>query len=367
MKKNLCISPCWKILFTAILISFSTGVLASNSQGIPKVLEQLELVTMKLSQIESQLTSQQQQLTELQQETIPCTPDRYRSGVCGEGNLPFDLVVSICGSLSGEATIEGKYAVDSRTSVQGGVGWKEVLDVDITVEAGMPGAVVIPGTPIPVIFPSEIAASAGGSVGLGMDGCIEGIKIPIGKNIDRDRVLALIAKLENGAQQIQASLLDALDNAYNTEAIANALAAKDVLASVEFNGDDPLSVFTSNEVLQLANLLPAGERMNRLVTNPGDMIPNIDPFNFRLCDSFQNSPVLNEKMNNVCSFVSNDLPQFGVVSGAFEKIDDLNKLMLDLPETIEFIISDIMPDVSTLPSPLPPTSRFCQRFPRLCR
>jgi len=366
MEKYLNIPLCWKAIFMAILISSSTSVIASNSQGIPKVLEQLEQVTMKLSEIESRLISQQQQLTQLQQETIPCTPDRYRSGLCGEGNLPFDLVVSLCGNLSGEAAIEGKYAVDSRTSVQGGVGWKEVLDVDLTVEAGMPGTVIMPGTPIPVIFPSEIAATAGGSIGLGMDGCIEGIKIPIGKNIDGDRVLALLAKLENGADQIQTALLDAIDNAYNSEIVASALTAKDAMASREFNGIDPLSVFTSNEVLQLANLLPSGDRMRNVITNPGDMIPDIDPFDFRLCDSFQHSLVLNEKMNNVCSFITNQLPPFGLVSGAFETIDNLNDLMLDLPHTIEFIVSDIVPEVAIPSPPLPSTSRFCQRFPRLC-
>ena len=201
-----------------------------------------------------------------------------------------------------------------------------------------------------------------------MSTCIEGIKIPIGKNIDGSRVLALIEKLEAGAGQIQTALMDAIDNTYNTQAVANALAARDAFASLELNSDDPLSIFTSDEVSQLASLLPAGNRMKTLISNPQDMIPDIDPLNFRLCDRFQNSPILNEKTQALCSFVRSDLPQFSVVSGAFDKIDIISNSMQDLPETIEYIISDIVPDVPTpTVPPLPSTSRFCERFPRLCR
>lgn len=362
----------WKTIFSVILISISGNTLAASSNngtgGIPQVLEQLELVSSQLSQVQLQLDNQQRQLTELQQETIPCTPDRYRNDLCGEGNLPFDLVVSICGNLGGQVTIDGKYALESKTSIQGGVGWKEVVDVDLTIEGGMP-VVLTPLGPFgpPIIIPNEIAVAAGGSIGLGMDTCLEGIKIPIGKNIDRNRVLALIEKLEMGAGQIQTTLLDAIDNAYNSEVVANALAAKNAFASFEFSSDDPLSVFTSNEVLQLATLLPAGTRMSALITNPRNIIPEIDPLNLRLCDSFQNSPILNDKMATLCTFV-NTLPEFAVVAGAFEKIDEINGLIQDLPDTVEYIIKDVLPDVS-VPSipPLPPTSRFCKRFPRFCR
>lgn len=364
MKKYLCMPPQWNSLLIVILLGFSNITSAANSNGIPAVLEQLEQISMQLSQIESKLTSQQTQLTQLQQQTIPCTPSRYRSGLCGEGNLPFDLVVSLCGSLGGEASIEGKYALESKTSVQGGVGWKEVIDVDLTVEAGMP--VIIAPLGVPVVLPNEIAAGAGGSIGLGMDGCIEGIKIPIGQNIAPDRVLALLSRLENGAGQLQEALLNAIETTYNSEIVANALAAKDLLASTEFHSDDPLSVFTSDEMTQLVSLLPAGGRMQQVISHPVDMLPDIDPFDFRLCDGFQNSPLLDQKMNHLCSFVSNDLPQFAVVAGAFQTVENLNGMLLDLPETIEFIVSDIVPDVPALPSPLPPTSRFCQRFPRLC-
>ena len=343
---------------------------ASNSNhGIPQVLQRLELVTNQLNQIQSQLESQQQQLTNLQEETIPCTPDRYRDGLCGEGNLPFDLVVSICGNLGGGVGIGGSYKLTSSTHIQGGVGWKEVVDVDLTIGADMPVAITpIPAVPIPIILPSEVAVGAEGSVGLGVDACIDGIKIPIGKNIARDRVLALITKLENGASQIQEALLDAIDDAYNTEAIATALQAREAFASLEVNSEDPLAVFTSDEVTQLVSLLPAGSRLSGLITDPGSMIPDINPLDFRLCEGFRNSPVLNEKMDAACAFVENQLPRFDVVAGAFDKVDDIESMMQDLPNAIEYIIQEVIPDVAppSLP-PLPPESRFCQRFPRLCR
>lgn len=357
---------------TAALISPSQAG-SNGSGGIPEVLRQLELVTgnlevvtSKLESIESRLTFQRAQITELQEQTIPCTPERYRANLCGDGNLPFDLVVSICAGMGGSAGIDGKYAIDSKMSIQGGVGWKEVLDVDLTAEAGMPVVLKAPFLP-PVILPNEIAISGGASIGLDVNGCIEGIKIPIGGNIDRARIDALLAMLEDGSSEIQESLLSAMESTYNFTAITAALEAQRSIASNRFESADPLSVFTDAQVRELLANLPVGSRLSELVGNPADMVPDFDPTNLNLCDSFQGSLVISEKTARLCTFVGTSLPQFNTVADAFERIATLESLMLDLPDTIEYLVREALPDIDPILNPLPPTSKFCLRFPRLCR
>lgn len=359
-----------------LAITFAAPSIAGNngSGGIPEVLRQLEVVSgnlesvsAKLESIESRLADQRDQITQLQEQTVPCTPDRYRAGQCGDGNLPFDLVVSICANMGGGAGIEGKYAIDSKMSIQGGVGWKEVLDADLTVEAGMP-VVLTPPFALPLVLPSEIAVSGGASVGLDISGCIEGIKIPIGGNVDRTRIDALLAMLEDGSSQIQESLLSAMESTYNFSAITAALGARQSIASNRFESSDsdPLAVFTSNEVSDLLGSLPVGSRLSELVGNPADMIPDLDPKNLNLCASFEGSLAISEKTASLCGFLGTDLPQFDTVASAFERIATLESLMLDLPDTIEYLIKEALPNIEPPANPLPPTSKFCLRFPRLC-
>lgn len=359
------------VVLTTFLVAPVTA--ANNGKGgIPEVLRQLSLLSVelesvaaKLERIESKLGDQEVQIAELQTQTIPCTPERYRANECGTGNLPFDLVVSICADMGAGAGIDGKYAIDSKTSIQGGVGWKEVVDVDLTAEASIPLILKAPFLP-PVVLPNEIALSGGASVGLGVNGCIEGIRIPIGENVDGSRIDALLVMLEEGSSQIQESLLSAMESAYNLPAIAAALAAQQSIAANRFESEDPLSVFTSSEVVTLLDSLPVGSRLNELVGNPGELIPDFDPKNLNLCESFQGSLVISERTARMCAFVGTDLPQFDTVAAAFERIETLESLMLDLPDTIEFLVREALPDIEPIPNPLPPTSKFCLRFPRLC-
>ena len=357
-----------------LVVAFNSPSRAGNngSGGIPEVLRQLELVTgnlqvvaAKLDGIESRLAFQRAQITELQEQTIPCTPERYRANLCGDGNLPFDLVVSICAGMGGGAGIDGKYAIDSKISIQGGVGWKEVVDVDLTAEGGMPVVLKAPFLP-PVILPSEISVSGGASIGLDVSGCIEGIKIPIGTNVDRARIDALLVMLEDGSSDIQESLLVAMESTHIFTAITAALGAQQSISSSRFESSDPLSVFTSDQVGDLLANLPVGSRLSELVGNPADLIPDFDPTNLNLCDSFEGSLVISEKTARLCTFVGTDLPQFNTVADAFERIATLESLMLDLPDTIEYLVKEALPDIDPIPNPLPPTSKFCLRFPRLC-
>lgn len=366
MKKINPFKMSWQVTLSVILISFSSGAIADGlfdvlcddeEDALLEIIQQLGSVNMKLNQIDSQLQSQQMQLnqidsqlesqqmqlTELQQETIDCTPERYLNNLCGEGNTPFDLVVSICGNLGGEVAIGGNYALGSATTLQAGLGWAEVVDVNVGLEGSMPGLLPLPFPVPPLILPSEVSVGAGGSIGLGMDTCFEGIKIPIGKNVDRDRVIALLSKLEMDAEQVQSVLLDAIDNTYNSLAVATALTAKDTFASHTFESSDPLAVFTSPEVIELVSLLPAGDRISALITNPGDMIPEIDPLNLKLCDKFADSPTLGGKIGDLCSFV-NGLPDHQLVIGAFQTIKDIKTSVIGIPAAVKNKICDVLPD-----------------------
>lgn len=344
MKKHLRFLMCWQAIFSIIIISVSGNALANNGRGgIPKVLAQLELVSSQLSQVQSQLDFQQQQLTELQQETIDCTPQRYIDGLCGAGNSPFDLVVSICGNLGGEVAIGGQYALSSATSVEAGVGWADGPDVSLAIGASMP-VVVFPVPYVPVVLPSEVSVGAGGSIGLGMDTCFEGIKIPIGKDIDRNRVIALLNKLEMGAGQIQSTLLDAIDKTFNSNAVATALVAKDSFASLEFSDKDPLALFTSPEVSQLVSLIPVGDNMTTLLTDPGSMVPELNPLKpDGLCTSIDATSVLGGKIEKICTFV-NGLPSDKLVMGAFKTIKDVKDIVVDIPVKVKNTICAVLPD-----------------------
>ncbi len=315
----------------------------SRAHGFEQVLLQLEQMTNQLGQIEEQLQYQQAQLTELQEETIDCTLDRYLNDQCGEGNSPFDLVVSICGSVGGEVGIGGSYALSSATGFEVGAGWGEVIDVNVGFTAEMPGLLTPPGL-LPIILPSEVAVGAEGSIGLGMDSCIDGIKIPIGKNIDRDRVIALLSNLEMGAEDVQSALLDAMENTYNNQTVTAALAAKDTFASSlnDFSSEDPLAVFSSPEVANLVSLIPVGDRMANIINDARSMIPEVNLAEFNVCSRFEFTSI-GEKIVGLCSFV-NDLPDHQLVINAFEKISDIKTSVENIPNVVRDKICALLPD-----------------------
>lgn len=345
-----------------ILLSTTSEIRAQGqgNGGIPEVLKQLESVSAQLNQIENRIAL-------LEDELVPCTPERYRAGLCGAGETPFDLAITLCASAGGEAKIEGKFAFESKTSVQGGAGWKEVLDVDATVEAGMPGVIFPFG--VPLVLPSELAVGGGGNAGLGIDGCIEVGKIQIGLFVPRERILTMLDKIDQSQSELATLLVDTFDSpatALDISSLVGAIKAARSFSARDFESNDPFDVFSDSDFTVLRESLPLGGRLQRLMDNPGLMIPDIDPFNLRVCERLQNSPTISAKVANICDFLQNDLPEFAVVADAFELIGQMNGNILDFPDTIEYIVSDLLPDLPTPLPPLPSGSPFCQRFPRLC-
>lgn len=343
-----------------------------------------------LDQIEARLAS-------LEKELIPCTPERYREGLCEPNDTPFDLVVNLCASAGGEAKLEGKFAFDSKTSAQAGVGWKEVLDVDLTVEAGLPGIVpiVIPPTPIavPVILPSEVAVGAGAAAGVGMDGCLQATEVPIGEILSRAQILAMLDLIEQGQGELVTAFADAVsptaaaqggtdletqqleEPRFDTATLVRAIDAARAFASTNFEttDHDPLDVLSSAEVGALRSSLPVGSRLQFFLDDPGLLIPELGPINrTALCDRFAFARI-RPSLDPVCSFVGT-LPPFAVVSGAFgavgeirTDVENMQTALGDLPEVIRTTVEDALPEVSN-PTPPPPGNAFCNLFPnsRFC-
>jgi len=208
------------VIGVVVLIFFATSseiyAQGNGTGGIPAVIEQLQTISAQLTDIQTRLTaleeanqSQTVQLTGLQDELVPCTPERYEAGQCGDNETPFDLAITLCASAGGEAKGEFKFSFASKTELRGGLGWKEVLDADLIDEASVPG--VLFAGPIPVILPSEVALGGGGSAGLGLDGCIEVGKISIGQFVPRERILTMINKIASSRSELVALLVDTLD------------------------------------------------------------------------------------------------------------------------------------------------------------
>jgi hypothetical protein len=342
--------------------------------AIPAVLATLERIEARLETLEEEL--------------IPCTPDRYRAGLCQENETPFDLGVSLCGNAGGQATVNGKLAFNSKTSLQGGAGWKEVLDVDLTVEGAIPGVLLLGGA-VPIVLPSELALGSGGAVGLGLNGCLELTRIDIGPFVPRAQVLAMLDALEQGQEQLVTALAAAVapggpestsgigrpmaqraaPPTFDTARLARALQAAQAFASADFQTDDPLDVLSSPEVRALRDALPVGGRLRGFMDHPDRLLPDVDPFEgVALCDRFPPGTIVGQKVDPVCGFLE-DLPPFGEVRGVFDQfsvvqgdVTSVKAALEGLPEVIKTTVEDALPEVST-PTPPPPGNPFCNTFP----
>ena len=341
-----------------MLTPFSAGADRHEPPRLSPHARLLVTISEQLASIESRMSDIESQLTTLDHDLRPCTIERYRAGLCGEGNTPFDLVVTLCGAVGGEAELAGSYAIAAEVGAQIGAGWKDGPDADIHIGATIP----------PLPLPSEISAGVAGSAGISVEGCIEGVTIPIGANVDPARVDALLTQLELGAADLQAALMDAIDlpepngRGLDVRVIADALQARKTFAATDFQHEDPLQVFRSPVVTDLATALPIGGRVATLLQDPGVMMPDMGEGQpaVLLCDRLESVSSLssNRLVNDVCAFVE-DLPELNAV------IMDIENAILSIPTVISGIVQGIFNDVEPDPV-LEPGHPFCQRFPILC-
>jgi hypothetical protein len=267
----------------------------NESAGMPAVLKKLEEIQQKLEQNATEVSTLKTAVASLAANTIPCTLERFRAGLCGPDNHPLDLTVSICGSVGADGSFTTKYSMSGSVGVQVGVGWKDGPDVELVENfQGPPGIPVILPTipPVPVgwiMLPSEVAANLNAAAALGLDACIDDIRIPIGKSISEPVVIAILEQLEQTAQPVLDTLSAQFSGGGNIslattrasidtagiglEGLSTALARVTELAQLEFNStsSDPLDAFRNGPLRDFADTLPVGSRLQDILDNPGKM------------------------------------------------------------------------------------------------
>lgn len=206
---------------------------------------------------------------------------------------------------------------------------------------------------------------------MGLDGCIEVGKIPIGQFVSRERILTMLNEIASSQSQLVTLLVDTFDpptaGALDASALVTSIRAAQSFSNRDFESDDPFAVFSDLDLRAFIETSPLGGRLQRLLDDPGMMFPDMDPFNPNVCERLQNAPTIGAKVEPICSFVNNDLPEFDRLTGTIERVDQINQSLDDLPDLVRFIVEDALPDID-IPTPTPPPAgnTFCQRFPRLC-
>jgi hypothetical protein len=330
----------------------------------------------RLAAIEERMIEQQEAvLAELE----GCTPARYRLNQCAPGEAPLELNVTVCSEVGAEAVIEGKFGIEAKMSGGVGVGWKDGPDVDVKLEAAMPLVIPpVPGLPLPpLVAPTEVAVGGSGKGGVGIEGCIEGMRAPISAFLTRAQILQILDQMDAGAQQLAVAMAEVtgaiggisaaadLGGTLDTSRLAGAVRAARGFASGEFSGQDPLAVFSSQQVAALRGSLPNGGFVGRLLDDPSAALPRVDPLNPRICDTIANAPSIAGRLDPICS-VTDQLPQLGELMGTLDQVRTIGQQVDDLPDVIRYVVEEALPELPTPQPVLPPSSPFCSRFPRLC-
>ena len=285
-----------KLICLATVLSIMPLAHAKNATGgIPAVLQKLEEIQQQLAQSAEELDTLKTKVAILDANTTPCTLTRFRDGLCGPDNHPLDLTVSICGSVGADGSFSTTYALSGSLEVQAGVGWKEAPDVHLVENFQAPPGIplILPTLPpIPagwIMLPSEVAATLNAAAGLGLDACIDDIRIPIGKSISEPVVIALLEQLEQTAQPVLETLTAQIQAAPDTglaatrasignastglQNLSDALTRVTELAQVEFKStsSDPLGAFRNGPLREFANTLPVGQRLQAILDDPGQL------------------------------------------------------------------------------------------------
>jgi hypothetical protein len=345
------------MIATSTLIAPLAHSAGKGTGGIPAVLAQLDQMQRQMeanaeeiAKLRAEVADIDADVSILDANVTPCTLERFRNGLCGADNHPLDLVVSICGNVGSGAALAGKYSLALKGVIEAGVGWGEVLDVSIGGALETPAAI---GTfPFIVIPPNEIAAQLESGVGVGLDGCLADLRIPIGKNLSEPVVLALLESLEAAAQPVQDALMNQMNGSGNGFAASNGAVSRiglDTLAigidaaakikDAEILGEDPLEAFRSGPIAELAGSLPIGERLRTIVADPGMLLADFvsgseatasanqaagiqTSFGVNACAG---SGILASKIGPICDLIDS-LPEFERVVGLVEFIEQLPNL-----------------------------------------
>jgi hypothetical protein len=366
-----------RLLLLNLVLLVSVGLLGVSQRG--KGNTPFGSVAADLAAMEERLMSRVEALST---QIEGCTVERYRQNLCAPGESPLDLTVTVCGDLGAEAGIEGKYAVEAKASGQAGVGWKAAIDADVKVEAAIPVPIPVgpPQIPLFVILPTEVAVGAAGRGGVGIEGCLDGVRAPLAAFLSREQILAILDRLEAGAEQLAVAMagltgvgpgaeaqLASADpgGLLDTKRLADAVDAARSFRGVEFQGEDPLSVFTGAEVAQLRGVLPTAAFAERLLMDPGAAFSRLDPLDPEICAALAELPAMAGRLDPLCDF-TDGAPRFVELLDTLDRVSTIDQRIQDLPDVIRFVVEEALPELPAPQPVLPPTSGFCTRFPRLC-
>lgn len=350
--------------------------------GIPAVLHKLDELQKQLDDNAEQIEALQTQVSTLDANVTPCTLQRFRDGLCGADNHPLDLLVSVCGKVGAQAGVQLKYAFTSNLDVQGGIGWKDAPDVHIVENAQLP-AVALAGIPplaVPVILPSELAAQGTAGVGLGLDGCIAPIRIPVGKQLAEPVALAILEKLEAQAPPIALALLAELGGGegapasvagagagagMSLEALGNALAAGEALRDQLIQDDDPMGAFTRGPIGDLAGALPIGNTLSSILADPSAMaLPGLQGDSgagpAALLDGVAGNVCagpLGGPLAPLCSFIDARVPGIDRVLDLIPVFETIPNLVNDAVDGVRELLGPLFADVNETPQNT--LDRFC--------
>ena len=276
------------VLLAACPFDGDSGAKRPEKSELVQVLDALESLQTQLNGNSTGIRDLQQRADLLEANVIPCTLDRYINNQCGDQANPFDLTVSLCSDVAGNAGVAGSFEINNNNSLNLGIGWDWGADgnIDRTIEfPGIPGigwaTLATTGNPAGFLFGSpfpNLQAGVDASVGLGLDGCID---VPIDlENVPRDQVIALMESWQAQGEALQQSIVatsNRLD--YEPARISSALAAletvqsKSLSAAADANLSDPFEFFSRGSALgRLIEILPIGDQLQEVLDNPGVLV-----------------------------------------------------------------------------------------------
>ena len=255
----------------------------NGTGGIPAVLEKLDAIFEQGQDNAANIADLKARMAVLDANTIPCTLDRFLNDQCGDYNQPFNLTLSLCSALEGNAQAAADFQINNNNTLDLGIGWPNVAIANInrTVDfPGIPGAGwagLSVGTPVGFLYGSPIPnfqAGVSGSVGLGLDGCID-IPIPI-RDVPKDQIIALMESWEAEGSALQQNIMyHATTMDLRPDQLNDALSAMEVVQSKTLTEqadsaiNDPLQIFNRGSSLgTLMDVLPVGDRAKQIIDSP---------------------------------------------------------------------------------------------------
>ncbi len=341
-----------------------------------------------LARLEANVAALQVQVAELAGELIPCTLERFAAGLC-TGNHPLDLVVTVCGVFQVGGEFEGNFEVLNHNYLELGIGWGEAVVANLTRQVefpGIPGAALLP-FPISVLYGSplpNLRLAANGAGGLELHGCLEGIEVPVGEQVDDATVLALLGRLESGAVELRDRAMEAAaDRGLTPESLANFVEAlrtfeRDDLSSIADAGlADPLGLFDrGRSVRVLADALPVGSRFTTLMDNPSRLIPQVLPADAGEVALICQDPLAFENvgppMAKICEVLDRDVPSLPGVNAAIDALQGFELAGVQAgQEALASLVGNVQDSVGNLQAgvdsaPADVAEAVCERLPGGC-